>query len=114
MFFATTNYDGHIEENATINSFETMDELRASLLASYGSEWNHETAVIGGADFWDCWIKTTCDRNGDPLGGVNIEPFSANDLIVLPPGAHPGQPGVFWITPRVEIFVVTSIEEIEE
>lgn len=62
------------------------------------------TLTIAPARFGDCWRKFTTDPRSLPK--EEYAPFDLDDLIILAPGQHPGQPNQWWLTPRDPVYVV--------
>ena len=114
-YYATTNCDdGRIFENAGIDAFETMDEVRAYLLRGYDAvDWKLDTAEIGPARFGDCWVKVhsapRAKDGGFVAGLFDGAPFRPDQLRVSGPGEHPGG-RAWWIEPTEEVLAVLSIE----
>jgi hypothetical protein len=114
-FYATQDAaDGKIFRDATIRKFATEAEARAYLLQGYDpKEWDLSTAEIGPGDYRDCWMEwMKAPRVGNPGAGDGYAPFTFNQLFIQHPGQHPG--GRFWwITPAVDVLIITEIHEIE-
>lgn len=107
--------DGKISRVATIQKFATIEAAREWLLSPYdASEWDVSSAVIEPGGYGDCWMKwAKAPRVGNPGSGDGYAPFTYRQLSVQAPGEHPG--GRFWwITPLVDVLVVSEIREVEE
>ena len=95
--------DTQIVEDAEIYVFGTRAEAEAFLRKGFDFEF--EVEVVRG-DFSDCWKKFytfTPDKDA-----ASMFPFESDDLIVQPPGSHPGGK-MYWITPQPEVLVAVSL-----
>jgi len=119
MFYATVDNDGdRINDSADIVAFETEAQAREWLVDFYDrADWKRETAVIEPGRFGDCWIKTYSEPKTEKgkliVGAFDCEPFGVEQLYIASPGQHPGG-RVWWISPRVEVLAVTSIQPNED
>lgn len=111
MFYATDDHnDGLIHKNATIFAFATREEAEAYLKAGFDPEhWDFSGATIESGRFGDCWIKVHSAPDDDEH---YFSPFTSDDLIILPPGQHPGGKA-WWISPRADVLVLTGLRPVE-
>lgn len=97
-YYATLDADGeHIHENAHIEAFTTYDAMLEWLAEAYS---NLKTIKPVKGQFGDCWKKRR-----EIYGPGDFEPFDPDDIHLAPSGTHPGG-SVYWITPRVAVYVV--------
>jgi hypothetical protein len=109
MYYATQDYsDGTINENANIVAFKTMDEVREYLLKPYADDLKNP--IIAPGRFSDCWIKAA----NYSKKYTDVSPFKPSMIQVQGPGTHPGLSGYTWLTPRPDVYIVTSYDVDEE
>lgn len=108
VYATIENENGYISEDAAIFPFGTEADARAYLLRGFDeSDWDLSSAVIESGRFSDCWVKCL---NKPRLDDPAFEPFGPQDLYVASPGEHPGG-RMWWITPRVDVLVLSHIDE---
>ena len=110
MYYVTTDSllsEGEpILENAEIEEYQTYYEARDYLLDSFTEvEEGFEIRIITG-HFDDCWLKTHGPPRSD---NTDIGPFSWTDVVIQPPGQHPGGFG-YWITPIPPVLVAKLVK----
>lgn len=114
LYYATSDHndDGLIAEGAYIVAFATRDEAEAYLRGGLDPEhWDLSEATIEFGRFGDCWRKFNCEPTDKNLW-YDAVPFSVDELIILPPGQHPGG-NAWWVTPRVDVLVLTGLRPVE-
>ena len=111
MIYATDNSDGvDIHRSASIIAFDTQAAALAFLLAPYsGPAWDTSKARLETGRFGDCWLKSW----SGPFEPDQYAPFDAADMYFADPGDHPAG-RQWWATPRVDVYVLTGILEVEQ
>ena len=112
MIYATTDitHGTTIDQNASIQAFPSREAaeqyLRATLCEADLAADGFRLEITEG-DFSDCWVKwSKPPTDMDFLHG--LAPFAKDDLIVSPPGSHPGG-HMWWITPRPPVLVAEMV-----
>ena len=99
--YATQDNDGHrIWGGANIKVFDTPEDAVDFAASAWGLD-EGETLTVEAGEFSDCWIKM---RRKPVVGDHMLAPFTYNDVIIQPPGTHPGG-REYWLTPRRDVLV---------
>lgn len=107
--FATLDTDGYytIDQDATIRVFDSRADaeayLREALSDLIEDLGDRVTLTVEPGQYSDCWIKAHREPTADYIADW-CAPFTADDLIILRPGQHPGGRR-WWIEPRPEVLV---------
>lgn len=96
----------HIAKCAEISSHRDMDAALAAARNVYAYS-DFEVAGLEPGSFGDCWIKLYSDPRTDDgkiAPHIDTRPFTAQEMMVLAPGQHPGG-RAWWIEPGVTVYV---------
>ena len=88
--------------DADVIKFEHWRELEDFLYEGIPADERLDYRITE-AQFTDCWLKLS---EKPRVGERDIySPFTYNQLIIAPPGTHPGG-RCYWVTPRPNIWVL--------